>query len=101
MDDQAKRQEIKKLLKGGLKTEAEPRADSPELVESVSARLRATSDLKQKLVVSGFEDHPYQADGVDQECQSCVRFLVHKQFCEVPELMLPVEPEWSCRLWRL
>lgn len=101
MDDGTGRQEIKALLKSGLKTEVEPRADSAELVESVSARLRVAGDLKQKLVIAGFEDHPFQADGIEQECKSCVRFLVHRQFCEVPELMLPVEPEWSCRLWRL
>jgi hypothetical protein len=26
---------------------------------------------------------------------------VHRRFCELPELMLPVEPQWSCRLWRI
>ena len=78
-----------------------PRADTPEQVEAISARLRAASDLKQRLVIAGFEPQPFAEGGVEQDCQSCVRFLVHRQFCEVPELMLPVEPEWSCRLWRL
>lgn len=101
MDDGKSRQEIKSLLEAGLKTEAEPRADSAEQVEAISARLRAARDLKEKLVIAGFEDHSFQADGIEQDCKSCVRFLVHRRFCEVPELLLPVEPEWSCRLWRL
>jgi hypothetical protein len=28
-------------------------------------------------------------------------YQVHRRFCELPELMVPVEPGWSCRLWRL
>lgn len=101
MDEGKVRQEIKAILQGGLKTEAMPRADTPEQVEAISARLRAARDVKEKLVIAGFELQPFAAGGVEQDCQSCVRFLVHRKFCEVGELMLPVEPEWSCRLWRL
>lgn len=101
MDDGKVRQEIKSLLEGGLKTEAVPRADTPEQVEAISARLRAARSLKEKLVSAGFELQAFEEGGIEQECQSCVRFAVHRKFCEVPELLLPVEPEWSCRLWRL
>ena len=101
MDDDKARQEIKTLLEGGLKTEAVPRADTPEQVEEISARLRTASSLKDRLVIAGFELQLFEEGGIEQDCQSCVRFAVHRKFCEVPELLLPVEPEWSCRLWRL
>jgi hypothetical protein len=28
-------------------------------------------------------------------------YLLHRKFCELPELALPVEPTWSCKLWRI
>jgi hypothetical protein len=28
-------------------------------------------------------------------------YKVHRRYCELPELDFPVEPEWSCRLWRI
>jgi hypothetical protein len=30
----------------------------------------------------------------------CMYFVVHRKWCELPELAWPVEPEWWCRLWR-
>jgi hypothetical protein len=28
-------------------------------------------------------------------------FLVHRKWCDLPELSVPVEAEWWCRLWRI
>ena len=101
MDEAATRAEIKAALNAGLKAEVYPRADTAEQLQQIGDRLRGAFDLKQKLSIGGFTLKPVDHGGVEQACSSCTNFLVHKRFCERPELQLPVEPEWSCRLWRL
>lgn len=100
-DDDALRQEIGELLKSGLETEVWPRAESSEMVNDIVARLQDAEGLTEKLKISGFTDHTIEADGLEQPCETCMYYLVHRKFCELPELMLPVLPEWSCRLWRI
>lgn len=101
--EEALRQEIAAKLKAGLKTEAWPRAETSEMVNEIVARLQneAGDDLNAKLVISGFTDYTVEADDIDQPCETCMYYLLHRKFCDLPELMLPVEPEWSCRLWRI
>lgn len=103
MDTEATRVEIAKLLSEGLKTEAWPRAETSEDVNEIVNRLQveAGEDLEKKLVVSGFTDYTVEADDIEQPCETCMYYKVHAKFCDLPELMLPVEPEWSCRLWRI
>ena len=101
-DDAKKREEIKSLLAGGLFTEVFPRADTHEEVLAIIARLhQADSDLKSRLTISGFTPTPVMHEGVEQACETCMYYKVHRRYCELPELELPVEPEWSCRLWRI
>jgi len=101
--DDALRQKISGLLSGGLETEAWPRAETSEMVNEIVGRLHtdAGDDLERKLVIGGFTDHPIEADEIEQPCETCMYYLVHRRFCELPEFMLPVEPNWSCRLWRI
>ena len=56
-------------------------------------------DLKSKLVIGGFVDHPYGPE--KQRCMECMYYLVHRRWCDLPELAVPVEPDWWCRLWRI
>lgn len=101
-EEQRELEQIRSLLAGGLKTEAFPRADTHEEVMQVIARLRsAGDDLEARLVISGFTLEPVEHDGIEQACESCMYYLVHRRFCELPELAVPVEPNWSCRLWRI
>lgn len=102
-DDDALRDRIGALLAGGLQTEAFPRAETGEDVQAIVARLQATGPdaLEERLRISGFTDHVVEADGIEQPCETCMYYLVHRRFCDLPELMLPVEPHWSCRLWRI
>lgn len=94
--------DIRDLLANGLETEAFPRADTSEDVAQITARLRdVRGDLKAKLVIAGFTLETVEHDGIEQPCETCMYYLVRRKFCELPELMLPVEPEWSCRLWRI
>lgn len=103
MDDDKKiRDEIEQMLSDGLKTEVFPRADSQEQVRDIIQRLRASDgSLKSKLVIGGFTLETIEHDGLEQPCETCMYYLVHRRFCELPELNVPVEPEWSCRLWRI
>jgi len=101
-NDKDTRETIATLLVSGFPTEAFPRADSHEMILDIVARLHALpDDLAQKLTVAGFTPEPVDIDGLSQSCETCMYYLVHQRFCELPELLLPVEPEWSCRLWRI
>ncbi|MEJ2623843.1 MAG: hypothetical protein P8Z80_04680 [Pseudolabrys sp.] len=100
--DDVERQEIERMLAGGLSTEVYPRADSHEQVMSIIGRLRAAGDdLKAKLVISGMTLETIEHGGIEQPCETCMYYVVHRRFCELPELAVPVEPQWSCRLWRI
>ncbi|WP_290990436.1 hypothetical protein [Hyphomicrobium sp.] len=100
-DDQ-RREDIRSLLASGLETEVFPRADTHEEVQAIIARLRDQGgDLKAKLIIAGFTDHTIEHGGIEQPCETCMYYLVHRKYCELPELDCPVEPEWSCRLWRI
>lgn len=100
-DDDALRDRIARLLKNGLETQTEPFPEDNHQFESVLVELREIDDdnLEEKLVVSGFVDHPYGPD--DQRCLECMYYLVHRKWCDLPELAVPVEADWWCRLWRI
>ena len=110
MDDQVSsaaddrlRDEIGAMLKDGLKTEIWPRAETSAMVNDIVLRLQneTDEDLTKKLVIGGFSDYTVKAEDIEQPCETCMYYLVHRKFCDLPELSLPVEPEWSCRLWRI
>ena len=96
------REEVEAMLKDGLETEAFPRAYDHDSVQEIIHRLQ-TSDqsLKSKLVIAGFTLEAIEDDDIEQACETCMYYLVNRKHCELPELDLPVEPEWSCRVWRI
>ena len=101
-DDDARRGQIRSLLSSGLGTEVYPRADTHEQVQEMVRRLQeASKDLPTKLIVSGFTLSPVHHHDVVQSCRGCMYYLIRRRHCVLPELDLPVEPEWSCRLWRI
>ncbi len=104
--DQALRKKLEHKLGSGLVTEVEPRAYSSNEVNAIVARLQALAekDYTTKLITAGFTSKAYNPsddDDDEQACETCMYYLVHRKFCELPELMLPVEESWSCRLWRI
>ncbi len=103
VDDDALRERIAARLADDLRTEFEPRCDSQEEVQAVIDRLKALTpdDIDGRLVIGGFTDHPVPHEGIEEACETCMYYLVHRRYCELPELDLPVEPQWSCRLWRI
>jgi len=100
------RQTLEALLLGNLKTEVEPRAYEHEDILNIISRLQSIdeNDFLKKLITAGFTSKPYNIGSDpedDQACETCMYYLVHRQFCDLPELMLPVKENWSCRLWRI
>lgn len=92
---------IAKLLSNGLKTKTEPFPETAKEFSEILSELRELSpdDLQGKLVIAGFIDHPF---GEEQyRCMECMYYLVHRKWCDLPELAVPVEPDWWCRLWRI
>jgi hypothetical protein len=97
----AQRQLITELLAAGLETEVEPFPETEKEFAEVVAELRQLDkdDLKGKLVVSGFLDHPYGPE--NWRCADCIYYLANRKWCDLPELAVPVEADWYCRLWRM
>jgi len=95
------RRKIEQLLGNGLKTEIEPFPETEKEFTQLLAELRALppEDLERKLVLSGFTDKPFGPDRM--RCQECMYYLVHRRWCDLPELSVPVEADWWCRLWRI
>ena len=73
----------------------------PSNYDSLSFRyaIERLKDLKAKLVIAGFTNYPYGEDRM--RCQECMYYLVHRRWCDLPELALPVKADWWCRLWRI
>ena len=85
----------------GLKTLVEPLPETDREFAKILDNLRTMSadDLRNKLVESGWLLEPYGED--EMRCQECMYYLVHRRWCDLPELNLPAEPDWWCRLWRI
>jgi hypothetical protein len=101
LEEQMLRARIEGMLNGGLKTQTEPFPENDRQFAALLAELAALKpdDLESKLVISGFTNYPYGPDRM--RCQECMYYLVHRKWCDLPELALPVEADWWCRLWRI
>jgi hypothetical protein len=99
------RESLEALLKGGLQTEWRKRAYDSRDAFAVTQELKSlpAGDHAARLRVAGFTDKPYEgtATGLEESCKTCMYFAQHRSFCVLPELKLPVKPDWSCRLWRI
>jgi len=100
--DDSIRKQVEALLKVGLETEVYPGADDQEQVVEIVTRLqKSDGSLEQRLIIGGFTLDPIEYEEIEQACETCMYYLVHRRYCELPELDVPVEAEWSCRLWRI
>lgn len=99
--DGSLRAKMTKLMADGLETQTEP---VPYTTEDFIALVSRCGDLPEddivgKMVLTGWIDKPYGEDNM--RCQECMYYLVHRKWCDLPELDLPAEPDWWCRLWRI
>jgi hypothetical protein len=100
--DAQRRAMVREFLASGTATEVFPRGDTHEHVLGIIARLQAAGDdLNARLTIAGLTLAPVEHEGIEQACETCMYYLLHRRYCELPELDVPVEPEWSCRLWRI
>lgn len=92
---------IEEMLSAGLVTEKEPFPKTEREFTDILIKLRRLDpfDLKMRLVIGGFQLFPYGPE--QQRCLECIYFLPHRMWCDLPELAVPVEPYWWCRLWRV
>jgi hypothetical protein len=98
--EEALRQRITKLLADGLATQTEPAPEDQRQVAAILAQLRALRfNLEDKLVKAGLTNHPYGEER--RRCQHCMHYSLHGKFCALPELSMPVEPHWYCRVWHI
>jgi hypothetical protein len=105
-DDPILRTRLAHLLETGLQTEWQQRAYTSEEVNHVVSRLQQlpVDDYQAKLQIAGFTSQAYRPPedvDIEQSCSTCMYFERYRQFCNLPELQLPVVPEWSCKLWRI
>jgi hypothetical protein len=100
-DDSDMRHQISAMMLTGLETNTRPFPQTNREFGQLLAEVRelATDDLRAKLVLVGFVSKPHGPDLM--RCQECMYYLVHRKWCDLPELALPVEPDWCCRLWRI
>jgi len=101
--DDKLRNKLGKMLEDGLEVELEPRAYEHDQILEVVSRLQDLDedDYESKMAITGFTLTPWSEGDDEQACDTCMYYKVHRKFCEIPELMLPVEPKWSCRIWRI
>jgi hypothetical protein len=107
-NDDELRQRISALLSGeAINPPWTARALSQRTFDAVVRALQdlRPDDLVGKLVVGGFTLHAYMLkddpDQIVHACSTCIYYERHRRFCNLPELMLPVEPQWSCIVWRI
>lgn len=100
-EHRAKLDAIAGLLASGLETRVEPFPPTEKEFGEILKELRALApdDLTGKLVIAGFKDHPHGPDNAS--CADCIYFLANRKWCDLPELAVPVEADWYCRLWRM
>lgn len=100
-EQQALLRKMSDMMDAGLVTQTEPFPETEKEFAGLLTELRAldSDDLEGKMVVGGFVNKPYGPD--EQRCLECMYYLVHRQWCDLPELAVPVEANWWCRLWRI
>lgn len=89
------------LLSGGLETQVDPIPEDNFQFAMIIDELERLDpdDVVGKLVVSGYIDRPHPEN--EQRCLECIYYKPRRRWCEIPELDLPAEAEWWCRLWRI
>jgi hypothetical protein len=100
-DNPQLRKKIAQLLESGLQTRVEPFPTTEKEFTEIAVQLRelGPENLERKLVIGGFIDHPYGPES--WRCADCIYYLANRKWCDLPELAVPVEADWYCRLWRM
>lgn len=101
MTDPVSVEAVEAVVAALAEPEVFPRADDDAQFQAILDRVRAAPDLAAKLAVAGFTLRPVEHAEIEQACETCMYYLVRRRWCDLPDLDVPVEPDWSCRLWRM
>lgn len=91
------------LLAFGIDAILEPFPRTQNEFLAIVEELRALheNDLIGRLRIGGFANYT-MGEGEDiQRCQECIYYHPNRKWCDLPELPIPVEAHWWCRLWKL
>jgi hypothetical protein len=91
------------LLSYGVKSTMSPFPETQSEFLDIVRELRqlAGNDLLGRLDIGGFANYPIGDGDEMQRCQECIYYLPRSRWCDLPELPVPVEPHWWCRLWKM
>ncbi len=108
LEDGILRTVIEDILAAGIVTDTTLVADtaSAERIVEQLAKLDY-DDLYGLLEVGGFANHSLGEQGEMEDgrmiyrCAECIYYHPNRKWCDLPELPVPVEAHWYCKLWRL
>jgi hypothetical protein len=91
------------LLSYGVKSTMSPFPETQAEFLDIVRELRQLdgNDLLGRLDIGGFANYPVGEGDEMQRCQECIYYLPRSRWCDLPELPVPVEPHWWCRLWKM
>ncbi|MEP7012146.1 MAG: hypothetical protein ABJC13_17630 [Acidobacteriota bacterium] len=91
------------LLSYGIKSTMSPFPDTQSEFLAIVRDLRRLekNDLLGRLDLGGFANYTVGEGEEMQRCQECIYYLPNGKWCDLPELPVPVEPHWWCRLWKM
>jgi hypothetical protein len=91
------------LLAYGVKSTMSPFPETQQEFLGIVRELRQLdrNDLLGRLDIGGFANHEVGAGDEMQRCMECIYYLPNGKWCDLPELPIPVEPHWWCRLWKM
>jgi hypothetical protein len=91
------------LLRYGVKSTMSPFPHTQKEFLAIVEELRALheNDLLGRLDIGGFANYTIGSGDDMQRCQECIYYLPNGKWCDLPELPVPVEPHWWCRLWKI
>lgn len=91
------------LLQFGIEPIIEPFPKTQHEFLAIVEELRALheNDLIGRLRIGGFTNYS-MGEGEDiQRCKECIYYHPNRKWCDLPELPIPVDAHWWCRLWKL
>ncbi len=91
------------LLRYGIKSTMSPFPETQSEFLAIVGELRGLhdNDLLGRLDIGGFANYSVGSGDDIQRCQECIYYLPNGKWCDLPELPIPVEPHWWCRLWKI
>jgi len=91
------------LLQFGIDPITEPFPKTQHEFLAIVEELRGLheNDLIGRLRIGGFTNYSVGEGESIQRCRECIYYHPNRKWCDLPELPIPVDAHWWCRLWKL